>query len=98
MPALVQASSLWAPGAPLTPIASITWLPALIGSAFPVYRRPRSEGVRFVPDSPLEEDGFEPSVPGERAVVHGMDSPAQIIKPDRLTWPGSGGSSVPVQS
>jgi hypothetical protein len=52
----------------------------------------------FAPDSPLEEDGFEPSVPGERAVVHGMDSPAQIIKPDRLTWPGSGGSSVPVQS
>jgi hypothetical protein len=23
----------------------------------------RSEGVRFVPDSPLEEDGFELSVP-----------------------------------
>jgi hypothetical protein len=24
------------------------------------------EGVRFVPDSPLEGDGFEPSVPRER--------------------------------
>jgi hypothetical protein len=58
----------------------------------------RRLGTESSPDSPLEEDGFEPSVPGERAVVHGMDSPAQIIKPDRLTWPGSGGSSVPVQS
>jgi hypothetical protein len=57
-----------------------------------------AEEVGFAVDSPLEEDGFEPLVPGERAVVHGIDSPAQIIKPDRLTWPGSGGSSVPVQS
>ncbi len=50
--------------------------------------------TEFAPDCSLEEDGFEPSVLGERAVVHGMDSPAQIIKPDRLTWPGSGGSST----
>src|SRR6266581_7706900 len=32
MPAFAQASSLSPPGAPLTPIAPITWPPALIGT------------------------------------------------------------------
>jgi hypothetical protein len=46
VPALVQASSLSAPGPPLTPIAPITWLPALIGKRGPGCDEiPRIEGA-----------------------------------------------------
>jgi hypothetical protein len=31
--------------------------------------------VRFAPASSLEGDGFEPSVPRERGLVNGMESP-----------------------